>query len=116
MLRSFDYAGSAALIRRGSIANAEKGVASERDAITKWRRETSARFMSTYRETVADCAALPQAEEAFVAALDAFVIEKALYEICYEAANRPDWLSIPLAGVHRLLETVRTPPSVAAGG
>ncbi len=115
LLRSFDYAGSAALIRRGSLANAEKGMASERDAITKWRYETSARFMSTYRETVADCAAVPQADEAFVAALDAFVVEKALYEICYEAANRPDWLSIPLAGVHRLLEAVRTPPSIAAG-
>jgi len=27
------------------------------------------------------------------------VLEKAAYEIAYEAANRPDWLSIPLAGL-----------------
>jgi maltose alpha-D-glucosyltransferase/alpha-amylase len=36
--------------------------------------------------------------------LDLFILEKALYEICYEAANRPQWLPIPLKGVRRLLE------------
>jgi maltose alpha-D-glucosyltransferase/alpha-amylase len=30
--------------------------------------------------------------------LDLFLLEKAAYEICYEAANRPSWLSIPLRG------------------
>ena len=28
--------------------------------------------------------------------LDLFLLEKVAYEICYEAANRPDWLGIPL--------------------
>jgi maltose alpha-D-glucosyltransferase/alpha-amylase len=33
------------------------------------------------------------------ALLDLFLLEKAGYEICYEAASRPSWLGIP---VHRL--------------
>jgi maltose alpha-D-glucosyltransferase/alpha-amylase len=30
--------------------------------------------------------------------LDLFMLEKSAYEICYEAANRPSWLGIPLRG------------------
>ena len=33
-----------------------------------------------------------------------FVIEKALYEIGYELANRPDWVDIPLAGVLAIVD------------
>ena len=35
--------------------------------------------------------------------LDLFLLEKAFYEISYEAANRPSWLGIPLKGVAALL-------------
>jgi maltose alpha-D-glucosyltransferase/alpha-amylase len=30
--------------------------------------------------------------------LDLFLLEKSAYEICYEAANRPAWIGIPLSG------------------
>ena len=33
-----------------------------------------------------------------------FLIEKAAYEICYEAANRPAWIAFPLRGLTRLIE------------
>ena len=36
------------------------------------------------------------------ALLDLFLIEKAAYEIDYEAANRPTWIGVPLAGLTRL--------------
>jgi maltokinase len=52
---------------------------------------------------------LPEAREAFLAAygaagplLDAFELEKACYEIRYEANSRPDWLWLPLAALERL--------------
>jgi maltose alpha-D-glucosyltransferase / alpha-amylase len=35
--------------------------------------------------------------------LDLFLLEKALYEIVYEATNRPRWLEVPLSGLARLL-------------
>jgi maltose alpha-D-glucosyltransferase/alpha-amylase len=31
--------------------------------------------------------------------LNAYLLEKALYELLYELNNRPAWLSIPLAGI-----------------
>jgi len=56
---------------------------------------------------------LAQARSAFLAAyggigpgetalLEAFELEKACYEVRYEAGNRPDWLWLPLAAVERL--------------
>jgi maltose alpha-D-glucosyltransferase / alpha-amylase len=38
--------------------------------------------------------------------LDFFLLEKAAYEVCYEAANRPNWLSIPLNGLNRVATRV----------
>ncbi|HET9416368.1 MAG TPA: phosphotransferase [Candidatus Limnocylindria bacterium] len=53
---------------------------------------------------------LPQARDAFLGAygaigplVEAFELEKACYEVRYEASNRPDWLWLPLAAVERLV-------------
>jgi trehalose synthase-fused probable maltokinase len=52
---------------------------------------------------------LPEARDAFLggygaigALVEAFELEKACYEVRYEASNRPDWLWLPLAAVERL--------------
>ena len=42
--------------------------------------------------------------ETYLPLLDAFLLEKALYEIRYEVNNRPKWVGIPLRGVLSLLE------------
>ena len=35
--------------------------------------------------------------------LEALVLDKALYEVVYEATERPAWLPIPLAGISQLM-------------
>jgi maltose alpha-D-glucosyltransferase/alpha-amylase len=35
--------------------------------------------------------------------LDLFLLEKAAYEIAYEAANRPTWIDVPLHGLAQLV-------------
>jgi len=35
--------------------------------------------------------------------LNFFLLEKAVYEIEYELAHRPDWLRVPLTGMLRIL-------------
>ena len=37
------------------------------------------------------------------ALLDAYVADKAAYEVVYEANNRPDWVGIPLAAIDELV-------------
>ena len=35
--------------------------------------------------------------------LQAFLLEKAVYELGYELNNRPDWVSIPIKGIEMIL-------------
>ena len=42
---------------------------------------------------------VPQSDEEFARLLDAFLLEKAIYELGYELNNRPDWVSIPIRGI-----------------
>jgi predicted trehalose synthase len=68
--------------------------------------------MNGYLEAMTDCPSLP-ADPAEARQLIAFfTLEKALREIEYELANRPDWVAIPLRAVVELL----TPPEAVVDG
>ncbi len=101
LLRSFDYAAEIAAGRLvGDRGHADEVVA----ALTlRWREAASATFLEAYRERMAGCPSLPADPDQDEALLRLFLLEKALYEIGYEAANRPAWLAIPLRGVVALL-------------
>ena len=45
---------------------------------------------------------MPKPEQAQLL-LNAYLLEKSLYELLYELNNRPSWLRIPLGGVLSLL-------------
>ncbi len=102
MIRSFDYAASTALLDH---TLPRPGTAEElQAAVEDWQQRSIGYFLDEYRQATEGCATVPADAEAFDRLLDLFILEKALYEICYEAANRPQWLPIPLKGVRRLLE------------
>ena len=109
MLRSFDYA-------VGSLRNAGRG---PRDpaidtatldlralaleaARADWAREARAAFLDGY---IAE-SGLDLREHRTL--LDAFELDKAVYESMYEARNRPTWLPIPLAAVAYLVSAERS--------
>jgi maltose alpha-D-glucosyltransferase / alpha-amylase len=98
MLRSFGYAAYAALHALG-----ERAV----DATTNvelwaelWQNAVSVEFLRAYRITIGATKPhlIPPPPEAQML-LDAYLLEKALYELLYELDNRHEWVRIPLAGI-----------------
>ncbi|MEO7123703.1 MAG: phosphotransferase [Lacisediminihabitans sp.] len=91
MLRSFDYvAGAFALAHPGHNA-------------TDWALACRRAYVSGYSARTGH-----NLREDRVL-LDAFEIDKAIYEAIYEARNRPDWLPIPVAAIKRLAERASAP-------
>ncbi|HKE20710.1 MAG TPA: hypothetical protein VKB80_37810, partial [Kofleriaceae bacterium] len=43
--------------------------------------------------------------------LDFYLLEKVAYELGYELSSRPDWVYVPLTGLHDLLRADPSPPS-----
>ncbi|MFC9243398.1 maltokinase [Streptomyces sp. NPDC057136] len=79
MLRSFDYA-----------ARSHR----------PWNDEWAARCRAAYCEGYAQASGSdPRGEPEL---LRAYETDKAVYEVLYEARNRPDWLPVPMAAIQRL--------------
>uniref|UniRef100_Q07K88 maltose alpha-D-glucosyltransferase n=1 Tax=Rhodopseudomonas palustris (strain BisA53) TaxID=316055 RepID=Q07K88_RHOP5 len=105
LLRSIDYSAIAALERALKTAPEEHSKLAS--ALESWRARASEALLAAYREAMVDMRLWPSDSLAADGILDFFLLEKALYEIEYELAHRPDWLRVPLAGVVRIL-TPRT--------
>ena len=101
MMRSFDYAAFAALF----AFTGDSTERFERLALwaTCWRTWTSARFLKDYLTTASGASFLPVDPKHTARLLDAFTLDKALYELLYELNNRPQWVRIPLRGVAGLI-------------
>jgi maltokinase len=85
MLRSFVYAAAV--------------TGAPRDVEERARRE----FLDAYTRVVQPTGLLPS-PEVTERLLRLFELEKAVYELAYELAHRPEWVPIPVAGILRLLE------------
>jgi trehalose synthase-fused probable maltokinase len=92
MLRSFAYVTSALEIQRGRSAPAD---------FEQRARDT---FLDHYFDAV-ESSLLPGGEAGVVNLLSIFELEKAIYELQYELDHRPDWVTIPVAGIVRMLES-----------
>jgi maltose alpha-D-glucosyltransferase / alpha-amylase len=102
MLRSFSYASHSGLDQCIN-SNPEDSDRADTDRLARWalswERSTVAEFLRGYRETIASRPDLLPASEQAQQLLNAYILEKALYEVVYELNNRPAWLRIPLAGI-----------------
>ena len=113
MLRSFDYAARSVEKDFAHVDNDQSEQLAFRS--TEWAARNREAFLSGYlggRRLSAE-------ESALVAAYEA---DKAIYEVGYEARNRPAWIEIPLAALANLDEQApqrrrrdRHPSARAAG-
>jgi maltose alpha-D-glucosyltransferase/alpha-amylase len=94
MLRSFDYAMRTSMAR---MAAARPEVPAQLEQVAgDWRASASEAFLQSYTMAVLEGRGLPLGDPEAGTLLDLFLIEKACYEVRYEAANRPAWLGVPL--------------------
>ncbi|MES1246200.1 MAG: phosphotransferase [Actinomycetota bacterium] len=71
----------------------------------EWEQQARSEFLEGYLSTV-DHTLLPSGQAAIDRILAVYELEKSVYELRYELDNRPDWVSIPVAGIQRLIEQV----------
>src|SRR5207237_9614570 len=80
----------------------------EREAVrillTVWETRASLAFVDSYFQAARGAGFCPEERADADRIVRFFMLEKALYEIAYELANRPDWVAIPLTGVLALLD------------
>jgi len=101
MLRSFDYASWTAA---ETLKHEHAGRTARLESLARgWRSAAMRAFLDAYLEATRDSAVRPASIEDANRLLELHLLEKAFYELAYEAANRPAWLWIPLAGLVEIL-------------
>lgn len=97
MLRSLHYAPYAHAIQRAGGGGEAFAAAAD------WYGAASRLFLTAYLARVGDQARfLPVDDKQRATVLSFFLVDKALYELAYERASRPDWLEIPRQGIRQV--------------
>jgi len=100
MLRSFSYAAQVSLANY--VARRPESLESLAGWSRFWEQSASAAFLKAYRLETANSSFLPSNADGFRSLLEAYLLDKALYELNYELENRPTWVRIPLVGIAAL--------------
>jgi maltokinase len=119
MLRSLSYAAAVGLREHGTwaegardlelVAGLSGTVESQPgrrpvELAAAWEQRNRNAFLTAYLQRLDGSPLLPADPESLLALLDAFELDKAVYELAYEQAHRPDWVQIPLDAVRRLAD------------
>lgn len=102
MLRSFNYATHAALKQRPEVSSANV------ELMREWEGAVRTSFLDGYGSVArsGEVDFFPGSWDEALQVIRVYELDKALYELRYEMRNRPDWLSIPLQGIRRLVQSV----------
>jgi maltokinase len=101
LVRSFHYASRTGLTERGRDIDPELV-----DLADAWEARAVDAYLTGYRNVEGIAELLPASETDRDKVLRAFELDKAVYELTYELAHRPDWVGIPAAAVRRALSVV----------
>jgi len=104
MVRSFHYAAHTALHNQTATGMLRPEQSREMEIWARyWHVWSSAAFLRGYMAEAGDTGLLPGSSDDVRLLLDAYTLEKAVYETNYELNNRPEWVEIPLAGILQIL-------------
>ena len=101
MIRSFQYVAHAPRIQQATFKNRDTTM------LTLWAETwylcIRDCFLESYLTTLGASELVPRDKKSMQLLLTIYLMEKAMYEVCYEVNNRPTWLPIPLYGVVKLI-------------
>jgi maltose alpha-D-glucosyltransferase/alpha-amylase len=105
MIRSLHYVSNAAILgQTPTLLFGHSARHTPEQWATFWYTWTAAAFLRAYCDGVESAGFLPRDSSQLRTLLEAYLLEKSLYELRYELNNRPDWVRIPLEGILQLLE------------
>lgn len=99
LMRSIDYA--AHYVLKVHIRSEDRSKLA--DFLRSWSLVMQVQFLKAYYDQMATSRLIPQNLDDFILLTECLLFEKVLYEIIYEADNRPQWLDIPVQGLLDLL-------------
>ncbi|MEO5602271.1 MAG: maltose alpha-D-glucosyltransferase [Cyclobacteriaceae bacterium] len=102
MMRSFDYAAFGKILLNENYRDANLGIIEQ--AAEQWQHYVSRYYLGAYLETTGMGPNLSGESNILIRT---FLLEKAIYELGYELNGRPDWVKIPLRGIHYLVNRYR---------
>jgi maltose alpha-D-glucosyltransferase/alpha-amylase len=104
MLRSFHYAAYAPVLQQATGRGLDERAQALGSWAYYWQRWVSVTFLKAYLDASRGSEFIPHSREELSLLLDAYLLDKAVYELGYELNNRPSWVRIPLEGISQLLQ------------
>src|SRR5205814_1450708 len=121
MFRSFHYAAHTSLFGHGKGRATPQAVVRPEDLSRLepwtrfWQAWVSSEFLRGYQETAGEASFIPKDPAEMKLLMNAFFLERTLWELAHELHHRPAWSGVPLAGILESLGVAqRSPPSQPA--
>lgn len=98
MMRSFHYAAYGKILLNENYRDQDRDLLEK--AAEQWQHYVSRFYLGSYMEQAGIGTDLSQENDILIRT---FLLEKAIYELGYELNARPDWVNVPLKGIHYLV-------------